>query len=76
MIPVDTEPPPTSCTEGPEPMEETDDPLSGVLDAIVGLLPSQSDLDQLMDGPVTETTEATPAPPGGWCANYAAVRTA
>ncbi|XP_037075497.1 uncharacterized protein LOC119096706 [Pollicipes pollicipes] len=40
----------------PEP--DAEDPLTGVLDAIAGLLPSQSELDQLMEG-----SEPTPAPP-------------
>ncbi|KAF0312802.1 PHD finger protein 20-like protein 1 [Amphibalanus amphitrite] len=67
--PADSAPPTDSgeaeTAPASEPLEETDDPLSGVLDAIVGLLPSQSDLDQLMDGPVTEPTPAPPAAPVG-----------
>ncbi|KAF0312764.1 PHD finger protein 20-like protein 1 [Amphibalanus amphitrite] len=67
--PADSAPPTDSgeaeTVPASEPLEETDDPLSGVLDAIVGLLPSQSDLDQLMDGPVTEPTPAPPAAPVG-----------
>jgi len=60
----------TGKTESPlsgssPPLDDADDPLSGVLDAIVNLLPSQSDLEQLMDGAVPDPPAAPPVAPVG-----------
>lgn len=45
-------------------MEEGEDPLKGMLDAIADLLPTQSDLEQLMEGAVPDAAEPPPPPPG------------